>query len=152
MFNRNNYCEIFQLSHSAEKYPKGFSPKLENSFFQNWKHQKKLSCLSKKNSKKVFSKKVAYCAEIPKEKPFRLMKRFFLQTESFNKNQAVPFAARIQKFFEKSRIVPKKPKGGPFGLPSTFGSIGKCCGLVPLFLFSQTVETYRVLTKETGKI
>ena len=32
-YSRNNYCEIFQLSHSAEKYPKGFSsPKLENSF------------------------------------------------------------------------------------------------------------------------
>ena len=31
--SRNNYCETFQLSHSAEKYPKGFSVKLENSFF-----------------------------------------------------------------------------------------------------------------------
>ena len=33
-------------------------------------------------------------------------------------------------FGKKSRIVPKKPKGGPFGLPSTFGSIRKFCGLV----------------------
>ena len=32
----------------------------------------------------------------------------------------------IKKFWKKSRIVPKKPKGGtPFGLASTFGSIEK---------------------------
>ena len=32
---------------------------------------------------------------------------------------------------KKRRIVPKKPKGGHFGLPSTFGSIRTLCGLVP---------------------
>ena len=35
--------------------------------------------------------------------------------------QRVPFD-RIRKFSE-SRIVPKKPKGGPFGLTCIFGSI-----------------------------
>ena len=57
-YSRNNYCEIFQLSHSAEKYPKKFSPKLKKSFFLNWKHQKKSTCLWKKKFwKNVFDKK-----------------------------------------------------------------------------------------------
>ena len=79
---------------------------------------------------------------LPKNpKRFRLIKRF-LQTENFKKFKGVPFD-RIQKFSEKCRKVPKKPQRGPFGLPSTFGSI-KICGLVrdsnPRSSASQTPE------------
>ena len=49
--------------------------------------------------------------------------KVFLQTENFKKMQGVPFDD-IRKFSKKSRRVPKKPKGGPFGLTCcTFGSI-----------------------------
>ena len=48
--------------------------------------------------------KTSHIAEKPKERPFRLIKRFS-QTESFNEIQALPFE-RIQNFSEKSRIVP----------------------------------------------
>ena len=74
-------------------------------------------------SKKLFGKKKSHMAEKPKKIPFRLIKRF-LQIENFKKFKGVPFD-RIEKFSEKKcRIVPKKSaKRGPFGLPSTFGSI-----------------------------
>ena len=45
-----------------------------------------------------------------------------------SKNFKVVPCDRIQKFSEKSRIVPKKkqnPKGGPLGMPSTFRNIKK---------------------------
>ena len=51
------------------------------------------------------------------KRSFRLIKRF-LQTDNFKKINRVPLD-RIQK----SRIVPKKTKGEPFGLPSTFGNV-----------------------------
>ena len=86
--SRNNYCDIFQLSHSAEKYPKGFFPETRKQlFFLKWKHQKKVNLpLEIFFSNKVFDKKKSHIAEEPKERPFRLMKRF-LETESFKKNQ-----------------------------------------------------------------
>ena len=68
--------------------------------------------------KKYLVKKVAYCRK-PKKRPFRLNKRF-LQTENFKKFKGVRFD-KIQNFWEKCRIVPKKNrKGGPFGLHYTF--------------------------------
>ena len=43
----------------------------------------------------------------------------------FTNRKGVPFD-RNQKFSKKSRILPKKPSGGPtFGLASTFGSMKK---------------------------
>ena len=33
-YSRNNYCETFKSAHSAEKYPKRFSQKLETAFFK----------------------------------------------------------------------------------------------------------------------
>ena len=51
-------------------------------------------------------------------RPFRLNKRF-LQTEDFKNFKGVRFD-KIQNFSEKCRIVPKKRKGGPFGLQYTF--------------------------------
>ena len=56
-------------------------------------------------------KKVAYCRKTQRD-PFRLIKRF-LQTESFNKIQAVLFE-RIQKFLQKrSYSAEKTQKGDP---------------------------------------
>ena len=37
---KSAYCEIFHLSHSAEKSRKGFL-RNSKSFFLHWKHQKK---------------------------------------------------------------------------------------------------------------
>ena len=72
--------------------------------------------------KKVFFR--SHNAEKLKKRPFRLIQRF-LQTENFKKFKGVPFD-KFRKFSKKSRIVPKKnPKGGPFGLTCTFGSIKK---------------------------
>ena len=63
--------------------------------------------------------KKEYIAGKPKEeKPFRLIKRFFLQTESFNKIQEVPFE-RIQKFSEKSHSA-QKTNGGTLRSPLYF--------------------------------
>ena len=70
--------------------------------------------------------------------------------------QGVP-SERYQKIFKKSGIVPKKNKRGPFGLPSTFGSILKFCGLErdsnPRSPASQTQENYpaKKLNKSTKK-
>ena len=92
--------------------------------------------------KVVFGKKKSYIAEKPKERPFRLIKRF-LQTESFENILSVPFE-RTEQFSEKSHSAEKNPKAVPFGLPSTFGSIRKFCGLVrdsnPRSPASQTPE------------
>ena len=47
----------------------------------------------------------------------------FYKPKTSKKCKGVPFD-KIRKFSKKSRIVPKKnPKGGPFGLTCTFGSI-----------------------------
>ena len=121
---------------------KGFL--LKKSFF-NWKHQKKLICLWNFFFKKLIEK--SHIAEKPKEGPFRLIKRF-LQTENFKKIKGTEFKNssfdRIRKSSEKSCIMPKKSKGGPFGLHSTFGSIKKFCGLLrnsnPRSPASQTPE------------
>ena len=66
-YSRNNDCEIFQLSHSAEKYPKGFSPKLENSFFSELETSEKTILPFQKNSEKYLVKKVAYCRKTQRE-------------------------------------------------------------------------------------
>ena len=72
--------------------------------------------------KKVFFR--SHNAEKLKKRPFRLIQRF-LQTENFKKMQGVPFD-KIRKIFEKkSHSAEKNPKGGPFGLTCTFGSIKK---------------------------
>ena len=52
----------------------------------------------------------------------------FSTNRKLQKNARVKFKNftfdKIQKFSKKSRIVPEKnPKGGPFGLTCTFGSI-----------------------------
>ena len=57
----------------------------------------------------------------PRRDPLGSLNVFYKWTTS-KKFKGVPFD-RIQKFSEKSRILPKKPKEGPFGLPSTFGNI-----------------------------
>ena len=49
----------------------------------------------------------------------------FYKPKTSKKFKGVPFD-KFRKFSKKSRIVPKKnPKGGPFGLTCTFGSIKK---------------------------
>ena len=49
----------------------------------------------------------------------------FYKPKTSKKCKGVPFD-KFRKFSKKSRIVPKKnPKGGPFGLTCTFGSIKK---------------------------
>ena len=86
--SRNNYCEVFQLSHSAKKYPKGFSPKLEISFFSELETSEKTNLpLEISFLKKVFVKKVVYYQKA-NERRFRLIKRI-LQTESFKKFKGV---------------------------------------------------------------
>ena len=82
-----------------------------------WKHlEKKIFSFQKK----AFFLKMSHNVEKLKKRPFRLIKRFY--KPKIQKNARVPFD-RIRKFSKKSRIVKKKPKGGPFGLASTFGSI-----------------------------
>ena len=120
--------------HSAEKYSKMFSsPKHGKCFFSEMEtSEKKLICLWQV-FQKIMDKKITYCRKAQRETLFGSKR--FLQSENFKKIQGgkiqvkTPFD-RIQKFSEKSRIVPKKPKGGPFGLHSTFGSIRNSCGLV----------------------
>ena len=75
-------------------------------------------------SRKVFFTKKSHHAEKLRKRPFRLIKCFY-KPKTSKKGNGVPFE-RIRKFSEKSRIVPKKPKGGrDFGLASTFGNIKK---------------------------
>ena len=59
----------------------------------------------------------------PKRDPLGSLNVFYKPTTS-KKFKGVPFN-RIQKFSEQNRIVPKTPKGGPFGPPSTLGNIKK---------------------------
>ena len=68
-YSRNNYCKIFQLSHSAEKYPKGFSLKLENSFFSELQTSEKTNLHFEKKLKKVFGKKSRILPKNPKRDP-----------------------------------------------------------------------------------
>ena len=65
--------------------------------------------------RKTILVKKKHKAEKPKKRPFRLFQRF-LQTENLKKLKRYPL--REFKNFRKN-----VPKGGPFGLPSTFGSI-----------------------------
>ena len=60
----------------------------------------------------------------PKRDPLGSLNVFFYKPTTSKKIKRVPFD-RIQKVWEKSRIVPKKTKGGPFGLSFTFGNIKK---------------------------
>ena len=64
----------------------------------------------------------------PKRDPLGSLKVFFYKPTTSKKFKGVRFD-RIEKFSKKSCRVPKKPKGGPFGLPFIFGNI-KTCGLV----------------------
>ena len=83
----------------------------------NWKNFEKIIFFSKK----YLVKKVAYCQK-SKRVPLGLVNDFFTNRK-LQKIQGVPFD-RIQKCSEKCRIGPKQnAKGGPFGLPSIFGSI-----------------------------
>ena len=75
-----------------------------------------------------FYKKVAQCrAEKLKKSPFSLVKRFYKPKIS-KKCKGVPLI-EFENFRKKSHSAEKKPKGGPFGFASTFGSI-KICDLV----------------------
>ena len=66
-YSRNNYCEIFQLSRSAEKYPKNF-PKLENSFLSELETSEKNELAFEKIfQKKYLVRKVAYCRKTQRE-------------------------------------------------------------------------------------
>ena len=103
-YSKNNYCKIFQVSHSVEEYPKGFLPRNSKTAFSlNWRRQKKLICNNRK----------------------------------FQKIMGVTFDI-IQKFSEKSRIVPKKTKGGPLA-PLYFWKHKKylwfCARLEPTLIF-----------------
>ena len=63
--------------------------------------------------KKVFGKKVAYCRK-PKKRPFRLIKRFFSQTDNFKK---------IPKIIsEKKSHIAENPKRDPLGSLNVFFS------------------------------
>ena len=85
-YSRNNYCEIFQLSHSAEKYPKGFSsPKLENSFFSELETSEKNNLPLEFFFKKVFDKKVTYCRKTQREKTLQAHKTFFFHKTKISK-------------------------------------------------------------------
>ena len=64
-----------------------------------------------------------------KKRPFRLIQRF-LQTENFKKNARGYPLINYKNFRKKSHSAEKNPKGGPFGLTCTFGSIKKIYGLV----------------------
>ena len=70
--------------------------------------------------KKVFFK--SHNAEKLKKRPFRLIQRF-LQTENFKKNARGYPLIKFKNFRKKSHSAEKNPKGGPFGLTCTFGSI-----------------------------
>ena len=72
--------------------------------------------------KKVFFK--SQNAEKLKKRPFRLIQRF-LQTENFKKNARGYPLINFKNFRKKSHSAEKNPKGGPFGLTCTFGSIKK---------------------------
>ena len=72
--------------------------------------------------KKVFFK--SQNAEKLKKRPFRLIQRF-LQTENFKKNARGYPLIKFENFRKKSHSAEKNPKGGPFGLTCTFGSIKK---------------------------
>ena len=72
-----------------------------------------------------FSKKYFLSRTMPKNSKRGHSGSFnvFYKPKTSKKCKGVPFD-KIQKFSKKSRIVPKKnPKGGPFGLTCTFGSI-----------------------------
>ena len=72
--------------------------------------------------KKVFFK--SQNAEKLKKRPFRLI-QCFLQTENFKKNARGYPLINFKNFRKKSHSAEKNPKGGPFGLTCTFGSIKK---------------------------
>ena len=80
---------------------------------------------SKKLFLNFFSKKYFLSSTMPKNSKRGYSGSFnvFYKPKTSKKCKGVPFD-KIRKFSKKSRIVPKKkPKGGPFGLTCTFGSI-----------------------------
>ena len=62
-----------------------------------------------------------------KKRPFRLIEPFY-KPKTSKKCKGYPLI-EFENFRKKVAQCRKKPKGGPFGLASTFGSI-KNCGLV----------------------
>ena len=82
----------------------------------------------KKNIFEIFFRKKVFFksqnAEKLKKRPFRLIQRF-LQTENFKKNARGYPLINFKNFRKKSHCAEKNPKGGPFGLTCTFGSIKK---------------------------
>ena len=82
--------KIFQILHSAEENPKSFPRNSKTASFSELETSEKTNLPFEKNVLKKYLVKVA---EKPKE-------RRFLQTESFNEIQTVPFE-RIQKFSKK---------------------------------------------------
>ena len=73
---------------------------------------------------KKYLVKKSHNAEKPKKRSFRLIQRF-LQTENFKKMQGGYPLIKFESFRKKSHSAEKNPKGGPFGLTCTFGSIKK---------------------------
>ena len=92
-YSRNNYCEIFQLSHSAEKYPTKFSPRFENSFFSGLETSEKTNLPLEKTNfffKKKYLIKKSHNAEKPKKRQFRLIKRFFYKPKTSKSSRGYP--------------------------------------------------------------
>ena len=100
--NKTGSSQVGAIS-TAQKYSK-------NNYL---KHLKKIF-FQKKNFEFFFEKSIffrkSHNAEKLKKKPFRLIKRFY-KPKTSKKCKGLPFD-RIRKFSKKSRIVPKKPKGG----------------------------------------
>ena len=63
----------------------------------------------------------------PKERPFRLLKRFFTNRKSQKNLRVYPLIEF--KTLRKKLHSAKKPKGGPFGLHFIFGLKRKFCDL-----------------------
>ena len=56
---------------------KSFPRNSKRAFFLNWKHQKKTNLPFEKKFQKKYLVKKSHIAEKPKERPFRLKKRFY---------------------------------------------------------------------------
>ena len=100
--NKTGSSQVGAIS-KAQKYSK-------NNY---WKNSEKI--FLKKVLKFFFSKKVffrkSHNAEKLKKRPFRLNKRFYKPKTSKKNARGYPLI-ESENFRKKSRIVPKKPKGG----------------------------------------
>ena len=110
--NKTGTSQVGAIS-KAQKY-------LRNNY---WKHLQKIIFF-----KKSVSLKKSHSAEKLKKRPFRLIKRFY-KPKTSKKCKGVPFD-RIRNFSKKSRIVPKKTKGGILWSRLYFWKHKKICGLV----------------------